>query len=165
MLKKLILLFLVVFAIKGCTKDDICPPGTPTTPLLIVTFKDIINSANSKEVIGLSVTTDYDDPILILATTTTDSIAIPLSTASDTTKYKFIKTTITETDTTENVDKVMFIYNRRNSYENRACGFKTEFDNLRKKLEEEGIENWIDGIIVVRDTVNDENEAHINILH
>jgi hypothetical protein len=132
---------------------------------LIVTFKDIVNPANPKEVNGLSIKTDYADSVLVLPRTTTDSIAIPLNTASDTTKYKFIRTTITETDSIVNEDFVMFTYQRNNIYVNRACGFKEEFDDLKEDLEEEGTENWIQDVIVVRDTVKDENKAHITVLH
>ncbi|SRX55793.1 DUF6452 family protein [Aequorivita sp. CIP111184] len=165
MIKRIIVLILIIFAFKGCTKDDICPEGTATTPNLIITFNDIVNPANRKQVEGLSIVTNYADTLEVLARTTTDSIAIPLNINSDTTKYKFIRTTITTTDTIRNVDSIVFVYQRNNSYVTRACGFKTEFDNLDTTLEEEGTENWIQDIITIRDTINDENEAHLTILH
>ncbi len=165
MIKRIIVLILIIFAFKGCTKDDICPEGTSTTPNLIITFNDIVNPINRKQVAGLSIVTNYADPVEVLARTTTDSIAIPLNTNSDTTKYKFIRTTITSTDTIINVDNIDFVYQRNNIYVTRACGFKTEFDNLQTTLEEEGTENWIQEIITNRDTINDENEAHLTILH
>ncbi len=45
MIKRIIVLILIIFAFKGCTKDDICPEGTATTPNLIITFNDIVNPA------------------------------------------------------------------------------------------------------------------------
>lgn len=165
MIKRIIVLILIIFAFKGCTKDDICPDGTATTPNLIVTFNDIVNQANRKDVFGLSVITNNADSVVVIARTTTDSIAIPLNTNADFTKYKFIRTTITTTDTIVNEDSIIFSYRRYNGYVNRACGFKTEFDNLDVVLEEEGAENWIQDIIIKRDTVNDENEAHLTIYH
>lgn len=165
MFKRIIVLILIIFAFKGCTKDDICPEGTAITPKLIITFNDIVNPANRKKVEGLSIVTNYADTVVVLARTTTDSIAIPLNINSDTTKYKFIRTTITATDTIVNVDKIDFVYQRYNGYVNRACGFKTEFNNLETTLEEEGTFNWIQEIITNRDTINDENEAHLTILH
>lgn len=165
MIKRIIVLILIIFAFKGCTKDDICPEGTAITPKLIITFNDIVNPAVRKQVVGLSIVTNYADSVIVLARTSTDSIAIPLNINSDTTKYKFIRTTITSTDTIVNVDKIDFVYERYNGYVNRACGFKTEFNNLETTLEEEGTFNWIQEIITSRDTINDENEAHITILH
>ncbi len=165
MIKKTIILLLIIFAFKGCTRDDICAEGTATTPNLIITFNDIVNPANRKQVVGLSIVTNYADSVQVLARSTVDSIAIPLNTNSDTTKYKFIRTTINATDTIVNVDSIMFIYQRNNVYVNRACGYKAEFDNLDPNLEEEGAANWIKDILTIRDTVNDETKAHLTILH
>lgn len=165
MIKRIIVLILIIFAFKGCTKDDICPEGTAITPKLIITFNDIVNPAVRKQVVGLSIVTNYADSVVVLARTSTDSIAIPLNINSDTTKYKFIRTTITSTDTIVNEDIIDFVYERYNGYVNRACGFKTEFNNLEATLVEEGTSNWIQEIITNRDTINDENEAHLTILH
>ena len=162
MLKKITVLLLIIFAFKGCTRDDICSEGTATTPLLIITFKDILNPTNSKKVVKLSIETDYINPVSILPQTDTDSIAIPLSTTSDTSKFSFIKRI---NDTVVNVDKLMFLYTRNNSYVNRACGYKAEYDNLVESLENEAGGNWILNVQVKRDTVKDENEAHVTILH
>jgi len=165
MLKKVLLFILIVIAFKGCTRDDLCPEGTATTPNLIITFNDIITPAARKEVVGLSIETNYENSVEVLSIRTTDSIALPLNTNSDTTKYRFIKTTVTATETIVNIDSIVFIYQRKNDYVNRACGFKTQFNNLDPILEDEGSENWIENIITIRDTVNDENSAHISILH
>ncbi len=165
MIKKIIVLLLIVFAFKGCTKDDICPEGTATTAKLVIDFKDISNPVNAKEVEVLSVLTNTIDSIEVISFQKTSEIAIPLNTASDTTKYLFKRSVISETDTITNIDKVMFVYQRKNSYVTRACGFKTEYYNLEKDLEEEGTENWIEEVIIKRDTVNDENSAHITMLH
>ncbi|MEM0516723.1 DUF6452 family protein [Aequorivita flava] len=165
MIKKIFLFALIVFAFKGCTKDDICPEGTATTAKLVITFNDIANPVNEKKVNVLSVKTDYEDSVEVISLTETGEIAIPLSTTSDTTKYQFIKTTYTSTDTITNTDRVMFVYQRRIGYVNRACGFNTEYFNLEPALEPEGNDNWIQEIIVKRDTVNDENSAHITMLH
>lgn len=165
MLKKIILFILIIFAFKSCTKDDICPEGTATTANMVITFNDISNPINSKNVTVLTVQTDYDDSVEVISLKDTNEIVIPLSTTSDTTKYKFIRTTYRTSDTLVNTDKVMFVYQRRNGYVNRACGFNTEYFNLEAELEPEGNDNWIQEIIVKRDTVNDENSAHITMLH
>lgn len=166
MLKKLIVVLVLIFVLKGCTRDDICPDGTATTPKLVVVFKNAAIPGERKKVIGLSIETDYENSVGIVWQTETDSIALPLNTNSDTTKYRFIRTTITNTDTIVNIDKVMFLYNRQDLYVNRACGFKAVFNDLESKLDQEPAEgNWIKEVITERTSVHDENKAHIIMLH
>lgn len=165
MFKRIIVFVLIIFAFKGCTKDDICPPDTATTAGLVITFKDIANPANAKKVNVLSVLTNSIDSLEVVRFANTDSIKIPLNTNSDTTEYLFKRSIISTNDTINNIDKIMFVYQRRNGYVNRACGFKTEYFNLEAELENEGTENWIKELIIKRDTVNDENSAHITMLH
>lgn len=165
MVKRIVFLLFLIFALKGCTRDDICPEGTATTPKLIIVFKDIANPDNPKNVESLSIETDYEDSVIVLAATTTDSIAIPLSTSSDTTKYRFIRTTGAGENVETNVDKLMFIYNRKDLYVNRACGFKTEFYNLDVDLEDEGSDNWIKDILKNKDTIRDEKKTHLTFFH
>ena len=165
MFKRIIFLILIIFTFKGCTKDDICPEGEATTPNLVITFNDITNANTRKKVNVLSIQTDYEIPVEVLARTSTDSIAIPLSTTSDTTKYRLTRSIFRTNDTLVNEDKIMFIYNRENGYVNRACGFKTEYTNLQVILEDEGTGNWIKQVNIKRETVNDETSAHLTLLH
>lgn len=167
MFKKIILLFLIIFAFKGCTKDDICPPDSATTPNLVITFNDIANPLIRKKVQMLTVLTDNIDSLAVFEPVSTDSIIIPLNTNSDTTKYLFKKTIVSESGivTDSIVEKVMFVYNRKNGYVSRACGFKTEFDNLDADKEPVGSRTWIEEIDIKRQTVNDENSAHVTMLH
>ena len=165
MIKRIIVLILIIFAFKGCTKDDICPAGTATTPNLIIVFNNAANPNNRKKVEDLSIETDYENPVVVLTRTATDTIVIPLSTTSDTTKYRFIRTRGTGDNAVVNVDKVMFVYSRKDLYVTRACGFKTEFDNLVPTLEDEGSENWIQIIQTNRDTIKDEKKAHLTFFH
>ncbi|MCB0453545.1 MAG: hypothetical protein KDC94_11805 [Aequorivita sp.] len=165
MIKRSILFIFIIFTFKGCTKDDLCPPDTATTAKVVIAFSDFANPANAKNVNVLSVQTDYETSVEVISFENTKEIAIPLSTTSDTTKYKFIRTTYRTNDTLTNTDKVMFIYQRQDGYVNRACGFKTEYFNLDSKLEPEGNENWIKLVTVIRETVNDENSPHVTMLH
>ncbi|HNP69408.1 MAG TPA: DUF6452 family protein [Aequorivita sp.] len=165
MVKRIIFLLLITYAFKGCTKDDICPPDTATTANLVIAFNDIANPSNTKSVNVLSVITDNDDAVEIISFENTAEIAIPLNTTSDTTKYLFKRSLISSSDTINNIDKITFVYQRREDYVNRACGFKVEYFNIDPVLESEGTENWIQEIIVNRDIVNDENSAHITVLH
>ncbi|MGO3183766.1 MAG: DUF6452 family protein [Aequorivita sp.] len=165
MFKRIIFLILIIFVFKGCTKDDICPEGEATTANLVVTFNDIANPTNRKEVNVLSILTTGDNPIAVKDFKKTDSIIIPLNTNSDTTKYLFIQSVISENDTVTSLDELKFIYSRENGYVNRACGFKTEFTNLDVNFENGNTGNWIEQIDVKRETVNDETSAHVTLLH
>jgi hypothetical protein len=165
MLKKIFFLILIIFAFKSCTKDDICPPDTATTSNLVINFKDFANPANLKKVVLLSVLTDNIDSVAVQNLVNTDSIVIPLNTNSNISNYLFIRTVYSETDTVINTDKIQFVYNRSDSYVTRACGFKTEFNNLEPFLEPEGDDNWIKQVLLNRETVNDETSAHITLLH
>lgn len=165
MVKRLFFLIIVIFALKGCTRDDICPEGEATTPNLIITFNDSNIPAKRKKVTRLTLETDYEDSKILFALSETDSIAIPLDVNSDLTKYRFILTKGTAENPDINVDKIRFDYSRRDIYVNRACGFSTEFTDLDYTLEDEGNENWIKEIIIKRDSIVDENQAHLIILH
>lgn len=161
-MKKIIFtLLLVVLLFNGCTRDDICPENTATTPQLIIVFKDQENPNFRKVVENLKVVTDYDNSVLVLPSTATDSISLPLSTTSDTTKYQFIKT---RGDSILNIDKVKFIYSRKEMYVNRACGFRMEYEGLEPILQTDP-DNWIKNIVILRDTVVDDKNAHLNFFH
>lgn len=170
MFKRIVFLLSMVLAFNGCTRDDICPENTATTPKLIIVFNSNVNpdnltKENRKKVEVLSVETDYEESVIILATTATDSIAIPLSTTSDITKYRFVRTRGTGDAAVINVDKVTFVYSRRDLYVTRACGFKTEYDGLTPTLEDEGSDNWIQKITTNSETVIDEENAHLTFFH
>lgn len=165
MFKRIILLLFLVFAFKGCTRDDLCPEGTATTPKLVIIFKNSANTDFRKKVEDLSIETDYENSVLVLARIATDSIAIPLNTTSDTTKYRFIRNRGSVDNPEKNVDQVTFIYSRKDLYVNRACGFKTQFDGLITVLEDEGSESWIKDFTINRDTIIDENKAHLTFFH
>ncbi len=165
MLRKLVFFILIILAFKGCTKDDICPEGTAITPKMIVTFYDKANPLLKKKVNLLSVLTDNLDSTAVVKYQNTDSIAIPLNTGSDTTKYLFKRSVISGSDTLVNIDRVSFIYQRNDIYVNRACGFRTEYTNLSGQLENEGPNNWITQITVNKQSVIHEDSAHITMLH
>lgn len=165
-IKNLPFLVLLAILLVGCTRDDICPSGTATTPNLIIRFKNKLDTTLVKKVIGLSVKTDYENPDLLIAISDTDSISLPLNINSDTTRYKLIKTTVVGSLTMIKEEKIEVIYQREDLYVNRACGFKMRFNSLTgSKIQDPNMQPWIQNIKVVRDTVNDETKAHINIFH
>lgn len=166
MFKRIVVLFIVVFSFNGCTRDDICPAGAAITPNLVITFNDFNNQNLRKKVVRLTVETDYDISTTILSLRETDSIAIPLNINSDTTRYRFIQTIrIGDDETVENVDRFTFVYNRKDLYVNRACGFRIEFDGFDAVLEDEASDNWIKDFTIKRDNIVDEEQAHLTIFH
>lgn len=163
MVKKIVLLVFISLIINSCTKDDICSEGTPTTPLLIITFKNINNPNFSKPVNSLTVSTIVDnDSIHLYRFETTDSIAIPLNTGADFTDYLFVENDLDETP--GNTDKINFNYQRENIYINRACAFKAIYKQLSADRETD-TDNWIQEITVIKFKVENENETHVTISH
>ena len=163
MIKKIVLLLFISLIVNSCTKDDICSEGTPTTPFLVVTFKNHDNPLFSKSVNNLTISTIVDnDTIHIIKSTTTDSIAIPLRTGFDFTDYLFVEND--DNISIENTDKINFNYQRESVYINRACAFKAIYNFLSADRETD-TENWIDEITVNKFTVENENEAHVTVFH
>lgn len=165
MLKRFIFLIIIIFLFKGCTRDDICPEGTATSPKLIIVFKNAEDRNTNKLVEDLSIETDYENSILVLNRIATDSVAIPLNTTSDTTKFRFIRSTGSGINLEANIDHVIFVYSRKDLYVNRACGFKSKFENLQTTRVDEGLENWILDISTIKDTITDEKKAHLTFYH
>ena len=65
----------------ACEKDDLCAETTPTTPQLIISFKDANNTSESKVVESLAVYAIKNNNLILIETINginTDSIAIPL---------------------------------------------------------------------------------------
>jgi len=149
----------------SCTRDDLCPADTATTPSMLVVFNDFQNSDNRKAVEGLSIETDDLERKIVVARSTTDSVVLPLDVNGQETAYRFIKTIITETDTIVNIDNILFTYDKNDVYVNRACGFRAEFRNLNAEWQSQGSESWIKQVIINRDSIVDETEAHLTILH
>ena len=162
MIKRTILLFCVILSLNGCTRDDICPEETPTTPLLIFTFKNVLNPLLAKTATNLTIETDEESPVVIVTNVSTDSIGVPLRTGADAVRYRFIQNS---GETNEIIDIYEFSYERTNVYLNRACGFKTTYNSLAARKDDEGIVDWILNLSILKTTVEDETEAHITILH
>jgi len=162
MIKKVILLLTVIVALNGCSRDDICPEGSETTPLLIIVFRDILDPTEAKQVPNLTVRADYNNNVDVLIASNIDSIAIPLRTGADDTRFQFINENAGGTFT--NIDVITFLYQREDVYLNKACGFKTIYNELDFDLQDDP-NKWLLNIIVRTQTVKDEAETHITILH
>ncbi len=165
MLKKIALVVFFVGLTLGCTRDDICPAETPTTPLLIVKFLDFADGEASKSVTGLRVVDATDNTIELISTTTTDSIAIPLRNFSNGTSFNFIVNAGSEDEDEINADEFNLNYTTRDIYLNRACGFITNYDDLTAQIVNEGGTNWMISFEVLTPSVENQDETHITIFH
>ena len=155
-------LFLAGFVLLslGCQKDDICPPGTETTPLLVIEFIDFEDPTRLKAVQGLVVRAtgmeeNFTGPV------TTNGVSIPLRTNENFTEYSFIRNSGGQT---ENEDIVTISYSPDPEYLNRACGYKIDFRNLVVNIHSDS-DNWILSDIILQENVENETEAHISFIH
>ena len=148
------------FLLLGCQRDDICPEGTETTPLLVIEFYDPLDPTRLKAVPNLSVRAAGKEEIL-LDSETVNTISIPLRTNENFTEYIF--TTNTGSDE-ENEDIVSFTYSPDPEYLNRACGFKVNYNSLDVAVHSDE-NNWILSETIVQESVENETEAHIYFTH
>ena len=155
-------LFLSVFLLllQGCQKDDICPAGTATTPLLVIEFYDSEELTRLKAVPALEVQAagmeeSYQN------SETSNSISIPLRTDQNFTEYTFIYNSGSDN---ENRDVVTFNYSPNPEYINRACGFRINYNNLDVSVHQDE-DNWITSAIILQANIEDETEAHISFTH
>ncbi len=166
---KILLLLLVIY---GCERDDICAEDTPTTPLLIIKFKNDltvsdIKRPNELQIRVTEIGTDNGPIEPIIFETNQDSIMIPLRTNITTTEFEFI----IDSDTTDdmvlpNSDTVNFQYTPQQEYVSSACGFKVNYLGLTETLtNEENGENWIKRIERIEENITNETAAHILIFH
>jgi hypothetical protein len=158
-IQKWLFLTALIVLIQGCQKDDICPEGTETTPLLVIAFYDAEDPSRLKAVQNLVVQAEGED--VLLGPTTTNTISIPLRTTKSITEYRLVANSGMST---ENEDRISFSYDPAPQYLNRACGYKVNFKNMDANTLQD-VENWIISEIIVQENVENETEAHISITH
>src|SRR5690606_16558270 len=84
---KLFLIVSLTTLFSGCEKDDICAPGTPTTPRLVIEFYNYENPAILRNVTDLRVKNPTQNNFMTF--TNISKIEIPLKTFEDVTVYEF----------------------------------------------------------------------------
>lgn len=150
-MKKYIVSFILALLLIGsCVKDDICIEAT--TPNLIIRFYDATDSTTVKEVTKLTVWAVGKDTIY--KEKELDSIILPINLNGDDTTYKFISDTFT--------DSLKISFSKKDVFVSRSCGYKTIFENVEVSSLST---NWIKGFILNTQTIENEDSAHINILH
>ena len=173
---KYLCVLLVLLA--GCERDDICAEETPTTPQLILRFysladPDTIDPVPDLYAYGLD---DDDNPVEFLGViaSTKDSIAIPLRTNVDQTRFVLhqnfdIDDNGTPGDPTDDIvlgnpDIVTLNYLHEDVHVSRACGFKTIFNSIAFSVDIDG-DNWIINSDILEENVENEFQAHVKVLH
>lgn len=144
----------------GCQRDDICPEGTETTPLLVIEFYDPLDPTRLKAVPNLMVRASGKEEIL-LGPSTVNTISIPLRTGENFTEYVFTTNANSEE---ENEDIITFTYSPDPEYLNRACGYKINYNNLDVSVHDDE-NNWILSETIIQESVENETEAHIYLTH
>ncbi|MBC8754810.1 hypothetical protein H2O64_09020 [Kordia sp. YSTF-M3] len=178
----------------SCEKDDICPEGTLTTPLLVIEFFDAdIHIATGEDVLknvtGLwveavdptmeVVVIDGVDVMVIVDpiqsdAQTVNTVSIPLRTQQNSTEYRFISG-YEEDDmgvqTAGNEDIITFNYEAQEIFLSRACGYIVNYtleDDPTGAVITTDTDNWITpatGITVDITEVQNETIAHVKIYH
>jgi len=154
-------LFAVIFIMISCEKDDICIESEIGTPRIILSFYDKTNKTLKKPVENLLIKgIEREDTLDIFSG---DSIAIPLRNNSNLSKYEFILNAGGENS---NNDTIHFEYSRYDLYINRACGFKSNYILNDPPAKLFNIDSpWIEQILKLKDTILNENNAHLAIYH
>lgn len=159
-IQKWLFLGVFFFLLQGCQKDDICPAGTATTPLLVIEFYDSQDPTRLKAVQDLVVQASGMEEIYF-GPETTNSISIPLRTDQNFTDYTF---TYNSGGEDENEDIVTFRYSPNPEYINRACGFRINYSNIDVSVQGED-NNWILSTLILQQNIENETEAHISFTH
>ena len=163
MIQKITLLLFTTLFLWACTRDDICPDDTQTTPLLVIKFMDISNPTQVKAVDNLRITLANTSQTEVVPATTDTLYKIPLNPIATSVDYNFTKG---YEGTEPNTDAFNITYQRgADIYINRACGFRTSFIDIDPTIQAEGSANWMLGNTINNTTVENEDITHITIFH
>jgi hypothetical protein len=163
-----LILVLFALALAGCEKDDLCTADQSTSPRMVIVFKDATNPGVVKTVTNLRIKeigkTEFA-PLDFEGSTSlalADTIYLPLRNLNRLTSYNFY----TDEDNVTNIDNIDFRYTTNDAYVSRACGFKSDYENLTLLRSPESPSNfWIAGATIINNSVNNSNEVHVEIRH
>ena len=171
---KYFFLFFTITTLYNCESDDICPESTLTTPRLVVTFYDVDNPELKKNIESLGVYIVKNSELILLSEINginTDSIAIPLRDDESVSNFKFCKDFSEDSTVIPSglPNHVYLNYEINENFISRACGFINNY-NLSvalpyNPLDAPGNQNWISDVIILNNSVTNENQSHVKILH
>lgn len=160
----LLISLLLIYA-SSCEKDDICVEGD--TPLLVIGFFDINDSAVAKSVPSLRIKEVLLDSVVntMADRSNLDSIGLPLRSDASGTRFVLIHNSRNNEAGEEigNLDTLTVTYGVGETFVSRACGFVATYDNLDVELPE-GPDNWIKDIRIAQQNIENANNVHVKIL-
>jgi hypothetical protein len=171
MKKIIVLLFVMVYSLSSCEKDDICDANTLTTPRLVISFYDVTNSSVLKNVTNLKITGEgMTDGVVFKGSDLVNgsTVSIPLKTDANVTTFSLILNSGNSNPALVNEDILKFNYARENLFVSRACGFKTNYtlDPQTPYVHTDAAtadQKWIQYLAVKNSSIANENETHLEI--
>lgn len=150
-----LLLFIIIFTISACEKDDFCTQN-PVTPNLVIKFKNYNDTTKLKKPNALHVWLEGKDSIY--KNVSLDSILLPLNSLTKETTYNL-------SVSKDSLSNITIKYNPEDDYVSRSCGFRVIFNNV--KISENTLPTtWIDSIPALEiPTINNQANAHITLYH
>ena len=159
--KKIFFYSLLIIFLFNCEKDDICLEGTPGTPRLIIRFFDQNEKVTLKSLSNVTIKAlGKDEDYTVFSR---DSLGIPLKLVSNSTIYTFSH--FDNTANHEKIDTLKFNYKREDYYINRSCGFLSNLIFTAPAIEILDKESVFLGFNILKDTIKNENQAHLAIYH
>ena len=161
-----ILVFICLFTIASCEKDDICVEGN--TPLMVIEFFDVDDRDTPKNVTAFRAVGEGQTVTVntVADRTSLSSITIPLQTDIDNTGFLLISDSEDNDDGFEigNIDTVTFNYTRLEEFKSRACGFIVNYEELVGALQTD-TDNWIQEIEIIQTEIINSDSTHVKIYH
>ena len=145
----------------SCERDDICIVSVTESSDLIILMLDQNNVNNRKIPAGFSIRALGTQNIL--QGIVSDSLSLPLKIQENNVQFEFILNLGLDN---ENIDTLQINYQRFDDFINAACGYRSNYilETIPAIILNPG-DNWIKGFTILKDTISDENHAHLGILH
>lgn len=150
MRKSFFIIILIFFTITSCEKDNICIDNT--TPFLVMTFNDY-DDQNEGKILKID-SIKIDGLQTYLTNQSIDSLSIPLDLNENFTLYKIWSEGV--------LDSLKVVYTRNDIYVGRSCGYKTIFEDFEL---ESNTTNWIKGIEINNNSIDNDTISAITIFH
>ena len=161
MKKNILFLVLLTSIFAACEKDDFCIQN-PVTSRLIIDFYDDTNRETLKNVQRFSIIAEGKTDSLFV-NTTSNSIAIPLNSLTQETRYTLKKNDENGAEVDDKIATFTIQYDTEEEFVSRSCGFKVIFNNVAFSSDTNG---WItDFTPTTIINLDDQSTAHVQIFH
>lgn len=161
MKKNILFLVLLTSIFAACEKDDFCIQN-PVTSRLIIDFYDDTNRETLKNVQRFSIIAEGKTDSLFV-NTTSNSIAIPLNSLTQETRYTLKKNDDNGAKVDDKIATFTIQYDTEEEFVSRSCGFKVIFNNVAFSSDTNG---WItDFTPTTIINLDDQSAAHVQIFH